>query len=314
MRPLRGDLPGAPAARGGRRRDLARARLPALRDLGRAARGHPLHDPEGEGASPPAAVDPLRLAHPAHPACPAAHGGDAVPGVLLPRPRPQLREGRGGVDGEDLPRARLLPGQGHLGREAVAPVRGALVRGRARRRGAPGPRVRRLPDRLRPVRTAHEHDLPRPGRPQQPLQPDLPGVLRERQPGGLPVGAVLRGGGGAAAGAARPEAGAGGGRAVHGGRADAPPGVLPHPRRRARDGLHPRAVRDQRGHPGRAGVRGEGGGGGAADGVPAVRRHGRLVLPQAARGPADGDEARARSRPAGGPGSGSSWYRRWSRG
>ena len=165
---------------------VARARLPAVRDLGRAARGRPLHDPEGEGAPPPAAVDPLRVAHPAHPACPAAHGRDAVPGVLVPHPRPQLREGRGGVDGEDLPGARLLPGQGQLGREAVAPVRGALLRGRARRRGAPGPRVRRLPHRLRPVRTAHEHDLPRPGRPQQPLQPDLPGVLREREPGGLP--------------------------------------------------------------------------------------------------------------------------------
>ena len=70
--------------------------------------------------------------------------------------------------------------------------------------------------------------------------------------------------------------------------------------RRARDGLHPRAVRDQRGHPGRAGLRGEGGGGGAADGVPAVRRDGRLDLPQAARGAADGDEARGgRGLPAG---------------
>ena len=53
---------------------------------------------------------------------------------------------RRGVDGEDLPGARLLPRQGQLRRTALPPVRGALLRGRAggrsaagRRRGRPAP-------------------------------------------------------------------------------------------------------------------------------------------------------------------------------
>ncbi len=300
VRPLRGHRSGSPDARAGRGRDRARARLPAVRNVARASRGCPLHDAARGAARAPAAVDPLRVAHPAHPAGPAAHGGDAVPGVLLPRSRPQLRERRGRLDGEDLPGARLLPGQGHLGREAVAPVRGALLRGRAGSGGAPDPRVRRLSHRLRPVRAAHEHDLPGPGRHEQPLQPDLPGLLRQRQPGRLPRGALLRGGGRPAAGAAGAEAGPGRRRPVHRGRADAPPGVLPRPDRRPRDGLQPRPVREQRRQARRAGLRGEGGRGRAADGVPAVRRDGRLDLPQAARGAADGDEARGdRGLPAG---------------
>ena len=49
----------------------------------------------------------------------------------------------------------------------------------------------------------------------QPLQPDLPGLLRERQPGGLPRRADLRRGGRDAAGAARAEAGPGRRRPVH---------------------------------------------------------------------------------------------------
>ena len=85
------------------------------------------------------------------------------------------------------------------------------------------------PDRLRPVQHAHQPHRPGQRRPDQPLQPDLPGLLRQRQRRRLPLRARSGAGPQDAAGAARRAAGGRPHRAVLGRRADHLP-ALPRSR------------------------------------------------------------------------------------
>ena len=162
-----------------------------------------------------------------------------------------LRRGRQSGDGEILRRAWPVP-RHHLQRHRALPQDGGVeLRRQPGPVESPGRRRHGLSGRLRAVRHAHLAYRARQCRPHQSLQPDVPGMLRQRQRGGLSLRAEHRAGSHHAGHAARRAAGGWPRGAVLRRRAHGPSAVLRDSLDGARHGIHPHPGRDQRHRAGR---------------------------------------------------------------
>ncbi len=180
---------------------------------------------------------------------------------------------------KSCPRARGVPGH-LLGRRGDVPPQRALDLRHRLRTEQPERRGRGLlPDELRPLRDASEPHGPGEYRPDQPLQPHLPDLLRQRQRHRVRLRAVARPGSGDAPGLPQRAPGGRQDRTVLRRRAHPAPAV---PRRVAaggEDGVLAHPGRLQRHLFRRPGVRDAGEGGGAPHHLPPVRRPRRRDLP-----------------------------------
>ncbi len=202
-----------------------------------------------------------------------------------------LEDGGKVVMEKHCPEPRRLPRHRLFRRPALPEDGGVDLRRQPRPREPRRHRRHPLSRRLRPVQPAHQPHRPGQRRPDQPLQSDLPGLLRQRQRRRLPLRAGFRDRPQDAAGPARPAPRGRPHRAVLGRRADHLPALSGCPAPGQGDGLLAHPGGHQRPQVHRPGIRRAVQGSRPAHALPPVRRRLRRRLPPHARRIAVGEEA-----------------------